>query len=153
MALSSRRRSTTLLLCADSSAAYHGQELMGISQSVCNGWLGDVLAKSAKHCRHNLGQRRAIRFGGREKERTFFDLLRNELEVGCELKRGGYVAELDFVDLPVQERRAQSSQVTRSHRQERPIASDQDAARSTALGQVAPIFGNRWGDSFPKPSS
>jgi hypothetical protein len=45
-----------------------------IADYLYNACLGDVLAKGAKNCRHDLGKRRAICFGGGEKECTFFDL-------------------------------------------------------------------------------
>lgn len=93
-----------------------------------NALLGGVLAKGAKNCRHDLGKRRAISFGGGEKERTFFDLLGNELKIGRELKRSGDVVEFAFVDLPVQERSAQSVEVTRCQNQEGTIAIDEDWA-------------------------
>jgi len=53
-----------------------------IADYLCNGCLGDVLAKGAKNCRHDLVKRRATCFGAGEKERTFFDLLGNEPEIG-----------------------------------------------------------------------
>ena len=119
---------------------YHAPSGPARSTSDCNILLGGVLAKSTKNCRHDLQQRGAIRFGRGEKERTFFDLLGNELEIGRELKRSGDVAEFVFVDLPVQERSAQSVEVTRCQNHERTVASDEDWARTAALSRTAPML-------------
>jgi hypothetical protein len=124
-----------------------------IADYLYNARLGDVLAKGAKNCRHDLGKRRAICFGAGEKERTFFDLLGNEPEIGCEIQSGGDVPDLDFADLSIQEGSAQSLKMTRCHDQERAIARNEDWARPASLGQAAPILRHCWSDSGPKSRS